>query len=477
MNSKSFSLPINTNTNYQRDVSLAAHQMLVTHRLLWVMIISHIILGVLLRDNYLFATLHALGSVLIGVLWAIAGKDSIRFVYITAYIVGAEVLWRMNNAQVFWEFGKYAVAGILILGITRTRSKILGAPIIYFVLLLPAVFITLETFDAAEARTQISFNLSGHLALVASTVFFFNQKVTKHQLQKMFIVMGAPAISIATIVLIEIVRAESIVWVNDSNFQTSGGFGPNQVSAALGLGALSFFLVLIIGNIKPSTGVILFALSFWLITQAALTFSRGGVYNAILPAICVLIFISVRRRQNLHVIPYIVVGGIILTVLIFPSIDDYTEGALSRRFEDRDTTHRTEIIEVSLNLFLENPVNGVGIGGIKNFTTNIMQATYASHTEYTRLIAEHGMLGILALGLLFYMAITNLFKAARYPTLGMVLIAVLVWSLFYMSHAAMRTVSPAFLFGLSFLTLSNVENENATFPHSSIERKLSTRLQ
>ena len=42
----------------------------------------------------------------------------------SAYIVGIEVLLRMTEANLFWEFGKYAVIYFLLLGMARKQIKI-----------------------------------------------------------------------------------------------------------------------------------------------------------------------------------------------------------------------------------------------------------------------------------------------------------------------------------------------------------------
>ena len=54
----------------------------------------------------------------------------------SAYIVGFEVLLRMTEARVFWEFGKYSVILFFILGFIRNkREKNIHFPIlIYFIL-------------------------------------------------------------------------------------------------------------------------------------------------------------------------------------------------------------------------------------------------------------------------------------------------------------------------------------------------------
>src|SRR5215212_5421371 len=79
-----------------------------------VFLIAHIPLAFLLRQSAALATLHALATLGIGLLWACFDRRQERTVYVIAYITGAEVLWRMTDARVFWEFGKYAIVLIAL---------------------------------------------------------------------------------------------------------------------------------------------------------------------------------------------------------------------------------------------------------------------------------------------------------------------------------------------------------------------------
>src|SRR5207253_5005458 len=77
-------------------------------------VLAHIPLGLLIHSYPTLATLHAFAALLLGLWWSISDSRSERVTYAAAYIVGAEVLWRMSDAVVVWEYGKYAIAAILI---------------------------------------------------------------------------------------------------------------------------------------------------------------------------------------------------------------------------------------------------------------------------------------------------------------------------------------------------------------------------
>src|SRR5262245_60410610 len=75
----------------------------------WVLVvIVHAPLAILMKGSPRLATIHALGALALGLWWAGPGRRFDRVAYVGAYITGAEVLWRMCDAYVVWEFGKYA---------------------------------------------------------------------------------------------------------------------------------------------------------------------------------------------------------------------------------------------------------------------------------------------------------------------------------------------------------------------------------
>jgi hypothetical protein len=416
--------------------------------------LAHVPLGLLMHQFNAIATVHAIVTFLIGCGWAIYGRRPERVAYVAAYITGAEVLWRMASADVFWEFGKYAVAGIFLLALLRTgKLQHFALPLLYLGLLTPSTVQTIQDLRWAEARSQISFNLSGPFALAMSCWFFANVRLSLKQLQRLFLVLIAPIAGIATIALYGTVAASEIHFTTQSNFETSGGFGPNQVSAVLGLGALLTFLILLTYQGKKAgvklclfCGLALFAI------QSALTFSRGGLYNAAgAGAVASMLFLS-KTKFKLRVLAVAVLVLIIAHYVVLPSLDDYTGGALSERFSSLNLTGRDRLIRGDLQAWEENPVFGVGPGRARFSRGEFYREGVAAHTEFSRLLAEHGMWGLAALFTLLFMAIKN-FRQARSGVHKALLTAATAWSLLFMTNAAMRLVAPSFVFGLASVTL------------------------
>ena len=209
------------------------------HNLKTLFIIWHIVLAFLLDQFPFMSTYYGLFIILLGTYYILGKPDSTGQYPLSfaAYIVGVEVLLRMTEAGLFWEFGKYAVIYFLLLGILREKTKIqIFSPILYyFILLLPALVIV--PFDTLNSwRQDIAFNLSGPAALMVCSIYFFNYIINKKVLGRMLFFMTLPIVSMAIYNILTMPDLSAYQFMPYSDFETSGGYGPNQVSTIFGLG-------------------------------------------------------------------------------------------------------------------------------------------------------------------------------------------------------------------------------------------------
>src|SRR5438094_223306 len=101
--------------------------------------ILHVPLALLMFQYQSIGLLHMLLTLTAGVWLIISSRKYDRAAFVCAYIVGAEVLWRMTKTPGFWEFGKYAASLLFLIALLRhKRFEFPIPPIIYFVLLLPS---------------------------------------------------------------------------------------------------------------------------------------------------------------------------------------------------------------------------------------------------------------------------------------------------------------------------------------------------
>jgi O-antigen ligase len=423
-----------------------------------------------MRNVSFVATLHALAVFAVGLAYALRGRSKrLHVALVCGYITGAEVLWRMTSAEIFWEFGKYAAAVLFLVSLLCSgRSKIPLRPVIYFALLLPSVALTLMSSDASILHKELSFNLSGPFTLMVSACFFSQLKITQSELDRLFLTIVSPIIGIAAISFYGIREASEIRFSDASNFVTSGGFGPNQVSAVLGLGALMALLFVFLGKSRVMIKVSMLGTAMFLAVASALTFSRGGLYDAMIAMLFAAIFIAkdsrIRNKFLLASLPVLIIACVLSI-----SLDSFTEGALSTRFQNTSLTRRDEIARSELQAWRENPILGVGPGQARAY------AGALAHTEFTRILAEHGTVGFIGLLFLLTGAWESL-KKARTSESKAFAGAMIGWSLVFMLNAGMRVLAPSFALGIAFVSICIAERAHLpTDPNYALKRPLKKR--
>jgi O-Antigen ligase len=421
-----------------------------------ILFLLHIPLGILIYNTGSFGLLHPLAVFLIGMRYALLKEEKLeRVAIVGAYLVGVEVLWRMAGVPIFWEVGKYATSLIMIVALVRRGLWTIPTfATFYFITLLPSCLITITQNNWSESRNILSSNLSGPFSLFVCCWFFSYLQANQQQIKKLLLAAVIPLVSVAVATLFFTVTTPEIEFTGESNFATSGGFGPNQVSSMLGLGAflcLACFLLF-----KNNLNYTLFwgAAALLFASQSVLTFSRGGMYNAVGAVLLIVLFQMRNLKEGIkQLLPFIAISAVFL-LLVFPYLDSFTGGALQERFEDRDPTRRGAIVQTDLKIFMENPILGVGVGGAYSERAKYLEYKAMSHTEFGRVVAEHGGLGLISLIAMMLMVVFNF---RRQNTLfGRALVAGLIgWSTLFMLNSGMRLAAPSFIWGMSYLLLVN----------------------
>lgn len=415
-------------------------------------LLLHVLLGPLLTVSPLLVGAHAIATLLFGLYQAGFSPRLERAIYVCAYITGAEVLWRMTKTPLFWELSKYSVIVILLVAMLRHGLlRIQALPLLFFGLLLPSTVLPMINVDTAELQNQISFNLSGPLSLAVCTWFFSQVTLSVAQIQRIFLALVCPLLSITSIALMGTLSVARINFNNSSNYATSGGYGPTQVSSVLGFGALLIFLWLFQKWQSRWAKWMLIGVMVLFVMQSALTFSRGGLYAAAGSAVLACYYLIHDKRTRMQLIGGAVVLALVANFVILPTLDKFTNGALTKRFGNTSLTGRDSIAKGDLRVFYDHPVFGVGPGEARNYRTDHKQAV--AHTEFSRLLAEHGLFGLTALLLMLLMSWRNLRKAQSRMAKAIV-IALTFWSFLFMATLAMRIVMAAFAFGLTAATLA-----------------------
>lgn len=376
-----------------------------------------------------------------------------------AYIAGAEVFFRMNGGMVFYETGKYSVILFLFIGLFFKGASSKTVPYwIYLLVLVPGIIVASQTLDYNVVfRKAIAFNLSGPVCLGVSALYCYYKKVSGVQFNYILLMLLLPLVSNMFFLFLATPSVgEALSTGTNSNYATSGGYGPNQISTVMGLGAfLACTRIFIIKNrIINFIDFVLFALMSY---RAIITFSRGGVLTALVCIVCFLLLLYYKRspqQRNLLMRKIMLFVGVIGFVWMTTSI--LTQNLIVYRYTNRDaagrletdiTTGRAELIETELEGFYNNPVIGVGVGKAKEFRMEETGVETASHNEISRLLSEHGMLGVLAVLILIFVP---LLFWVKFKNNYYFLAFVAFWFL-TINHSAMRIALPAFIYGLALL--------------------------
>ena len=425
-------------------------------------LVAHGLLGLLINLSPALATVHAGLALLFGIWLAVYS----RLEYVAcmgAYLTGAEVLWRMSKSMLPWEFGKYATFLIFFVALLRTGK--LKGPIpafLFFLFLLPSIVLPLANISTGVLTDQLSFNLSGPLALMMSVWFFSHLKVNAKQLNRILLALITPIFAIALIAFRGIATAKELVFINDSNFATSGNYGPNQVSAILGLGAMATLFWALDNKLPRGLRIFLLGVALYLAGQCVMTFSRTGLYLAVGGAALTILFLIQERRLRMQLIGGLCVVSILVAFVLLPRLDKFTEGSLTKRFSDTSGSGRSEIMQEDWRIFLENPLFGVGPGQAKNYLKGSYgsdgEHTVAAHNEFARLLAEHGMWGLAAILMMVYLGLQH-FKSARTAKGRALNAALMLWCFGFLYSTAMRIVAPSFLFGLTAMFILPEKSE------------------
>ena len=414
------------------------------------LMLLHLVLAIVMRNVRFVGVVHAVGVVGAGVVYAATTPKLRNIVVVLAYLVGCEVLWRMTEVSPFWEFAKYGCLLVLLVALTRmTWPRNRGLAIGYFALLLPSVAMTLMTIPLGAAREHLSFNLSGPLLVTVSVLFFSNIRLTAEQLRAGFFALVIPSVGIATLCYLLAARAR-LEFFNASNDYASGGFGANQVSAVLGLATMFLLLLTFERRLAWKIRAPLLLLAIIFAVQAVLTFARGGVVLAF-AGTCAALFFMLRgnARARASIIVVSVICSLLGKFVIEPELDELTEGKLSVRYSNVESTGRDAFAKTELDMFVDNPVFGVGPGAGYHYRAERDVRQGASHTEYTRMLGEHGLFGILSL-LCFLALGLRAVATAKDPSARAVASAFVVWVALFFAIYGTRIAAPAFVFGLAF---------------------------
>jgi len=428
-------------------------------------IIFHLLIG-FLATLPLFPAVYGLGIIVISVVSIIKSKNRNEEAMIfSAYLVGSEVFIRMTGGFVFYETGKYAVILFLLLGVFtgEFKQKFATQYLFYMMLLLLGIVFT-QVPEGESLRKAIIFNLSGPFVLGISAFYFYKRPIKKSELLISLFAMLLPLFSMVTYLYFKTPDLKEIIFGGTANFETSGGFGPNQVATAIGLGV---FIITVFIMIKEKiTGYVLFDALFliYFIYRGLLTFSRGGIFAGVIALLVFAFFYIIYSQGSLKLFLKYFFAAIIFTTAVWVYTSGATGGMLDNRYAGKNakgvqktdiSSGRVALLETQFKDFFNSPLGiGVGNGKFKRISSGEHVAA-ASHNEIGRLIEEHGVIGGIILLLLLIVPLFNFWNGTNYQR-AFLISFYLLWFL-TINHSAMRIAFPGFIYALSLINIVDDE--------------------
>ncbi len=429
-------------------------------------VIIHLLIGLAIFLVPPISKVYAIAIILVGFRYVSLRKNANNeALYVAAYIVGAEVFLRMTQGNIFEQYAKYGVMGILIIGMFfRGFSKNAIMYWIFGLLLLPGVIYGFFTLNfETDIRKAITFNIIGPITLTVSAIYCYQRIVTFQQIKNIIDMLAYPLMATLVYMYLYTPDIKAVVTNTQSNFETSGGFGPNQVSTILGLGIFLFFIKVILNS--KTIGIRNINIFFFLFItfRGIVTFSRGGVITGFVMIIIVVILLLVfTRSQGKSKVVSLVVFGLIALSGVWAYSSIQTSGLIDKRYANKDAkgrvkesklTGREKLIESEFNMFLDNPIFGIGVGKNKEYREETTGIEAASHNEITRMLAEHGMFGLFGLIILLVTPMVLYLNNKQ----NIFVFSFVVFWLLTINHAAMRLAAPAFVYALSLLKVQFVD--------------------
>lgn len=426
------------------------------------LILFHAAIGFLVYLIPFVSKIYGFAILIVGAYYIIKKQNKNQeALIVAAYVVGSEIFLRMTGGNPLYEIAKYSVIVFVFIGMYYSGFAKTAVPYwIFLLLLVPGVVIATFVLNfETNMRTTIAFNISGPVCLGIASLYTYRRKISLDQMNSILLSMGLPIVACMVYLIFYTPDLQDVITSTQSNFSTSGGFGPNQVATFLGLGMFIFFSRAILESRTKFMLILNLLIAVNMIFRGMITFSRGGMITGFLMIVLLLLFLyfksNVKGRVKLN---YIVVFIAIAMAATWAYTSLQTGGLIDKRYANQDAAGRVkknqfsgreEVARTEIDMFLNNPIFGVGVAKGVEVRREETGIGVASHDEITRMLAEHGSLGLVGLLILFFTPLV-LYIENKF---NMFLLCFLAFWFLTINHAAMRTASPAFVYSLSLLNV------------------------
>ena len=433
----------------------------------------HVVLGVLSTISVFFIIVWFYLVLIFGISRIFTSgtieKKIVQLILLLLYISPFEMVCRMANTSplIPFELGKYIAFFFLIYGLSLLRI-IEKKGILIVLMVLPGIFLGLS--NVSDYR-YIIFNVLGVINLGLGVTFFGSVvlRKTKFNFNESLRLLFYPLLVSLIYAFIRTPKYDDMTFDLGANFDASGGFGSNQVSTAFGLGLfLAFYFWLLGMRLSGFNKFLDFGIAIFFLFQGLLTFSRGGIIGGVL-GVSLLIYsqwFSNNSKLVFSRISKLFLIGIPLIIFTFLITNQITQGTLLQRYQGETagtlagvkdksinniTTGRYDIFLGDIEIFLNHPFLGVGVNESRNYR-NYAEGVVA-HVELSRLMSEHGLLGLIIFGFLVFI-LTGKLKYLR--TEYAILVVLFIIGFYTTFHAATRTFMSPLIMALACIPINSI---------------------
>ncbi|GIR29649.1 hypothetical protein CM15mP43_12730 [bacterium] len=139
----------------------------------------------------------------------------------------------------------------------------------------------------------------------------------------------------------------------------------------------------------------------------------------------------------------------------------FTEGMIDIRYaslfnyinpQETNFTGRVKIMALDLEIFRDNFLMGVGPGAARELRfTYGYGMVVGAHSEFTRMLAEHGLFGLISLLSILILSFKEYRRRVDYNKV--ILGCMSLFGILTMFHSAFRIALPGYIYGLSYVIL------------------------
>jgi hypothetical protein len=340
------------------------------------------------------------------------------------------------------------------------RQKINTSYFFYLLLLLLGIVFT-QVPEGESIRKAIAFNLTGPIMLGIAALYMYKRKISYEQLMELIFIILLPVFSMVTYMYFRTPDLREMIFGSGSNFETSGGFGPNQVATILGFGMFVLGVFLFLKTKITGFLVLDSILLIYFTYRGLLTFSRGGVLTAGIAFVVFSMFLILYKKVSFKDIFKYLVVSVLFIIGIWLYTSNVTKGMIDNRYAGKDSTGkqkdistgRFEVFSSQIESFKDAPIFGIGVGNGKFKREMKGEGVTTSHNEGSRLIEEHGLIGIIILIILISIPIVHFYESNNFQR-AFISAFFLFWFL-TINHSAMRVAFPGFLYAMSLIRITD----------------------